>query len=183
MITRFYIVAVCLVADIILSAILVTAYLTFHDTLTLWIGLALALLYVVEIVAMCLFWHRAWRTIQDPHARTTPGKAIGLMFIPVFNFYWAFVLIWGFAKDYNAYCRRHAMESPPRRLPSRFFLAVVIMWIGLVVLRYGSAVGVMFGRGAIFGYAPVINSVYGICFSLAMLVLLYKTARAVTALR
>ena len=57
------------------------------------------------------------------------------------------------------------------------------MWIGLVVLRYGSAVGVMFGRGVIFGYAPVINAVYGICFSLAILVLLYKTARAVTALR
>ena len=175
--TRFTIIAVCLAIDIILSALFVAAFLTWHRVIVLWVGGVLAILYLVEIVAMCFFWHKAWQTLQDPHARTTPRKAIGFMFIPLLNLYWVFQLIWGFAKDYNAYCRRHGIGRPPHRLPAGYYLAVVIMWIGLVLLRYiplaGSSHLPQYIR-----YNPTIGVIYGMCFSLAMLVLLYKTARA-----
>lgn len=179
--TRFRIVAFCLVIDIILSAIFVAAFWTYHDILILGVAGAMAILYCVEIVAMCFFWHRAWRMIQDGNARTTPGKAVGLMFIPLFNLYWAFQLIWGFAKDYNAYCRRHGIGSPPHRLTTGYSLGVVIMWIVLVCLRYipliGSSYFLQYLR-----YHPTIAVSYGMCFSLTMVVLLYKTARAVNRL-
>ena len=56
---------------------------------------------IYGITIFCVFWYKVWVSIQDGHARTTPGKAIGFMFIPFFNGYWLFQSIWGFAKDYN----------------------------------------------------------------------------------
>jgi hypothetical protein len=181
MMIRFTIIAVCLVIDIIVSTIFVAVFVTWHRVIVLWAGGVLSILYLAEIVAMCFFWHATWRTIQDPHARTTPPKAIGFMFIPLFNLYWVFQLIWGFAKDYNAFCRRHGIGHPPHHLPAGYYLTVVIMWIVLVVLRYiplaGSSHLPQYLR-----YHPTIGVIYGMCFSLAMLVLLYKTARAANRL-
>lgn len=179
--TRFIIIAVCLVIDILLSATFVAAFWTHHDTVVLWMAGVLAVLYLLEIAAMCFFWHRAWRTIQDSHARTTPGKAVGLMFVPLFNLYWAFVVIWGFAKDYNAFCVRRHLGNPPHRLPAGYYLAVVVMWLGIVALRYIPLIGRV-GILLYLRYHPAIGILYGMCFSLAMLVLLYKTTRAVKQL-
>ena len=175
---RFGFIAVCLVVDLILSALFVAMFWARQDTIVLWIGGTLTLLYPAEVVGMCLFWHRAWRAIQGPAARTTPGKAVGFMFIPFFNLYWAFQLIWGFAKDTNAFCDGRGDEGPAQRLDARYYLGVVIMWIVLVVLRYLPLVGHLHVL-LVLRYNPTIGVIYGMCFSLAMLVLLYKTARAV----
>jgi len=77
-----------------------------------------------EILALVLFY-KMWESIQDGHARTSPGKAIGFLFIPFFNFYWIFQVLWGFAKDYNAYLVRHAVSA--KKLPEGLFLACVIL--------------------------------------------------------
>ena len=45
--------------------------------------------------------YRAWQQIPADIARTTPGKAAGFLFIPLFNLYWIFVAFWGLAKDMN----------------------------------------------------------------------------------
>jgi uncharacterized membrane protein YdcZ (DUF606 family) len=73
------------------------------------------------------------------HARTTPGKAIGFLFIPIFNIYWASQALWGLSKDFNAYLQRNSI--PAARLPEGLFLAFCILcfttWIpvlGLVLL-------------------------------------------------
>ena len=51
------------------------------------------------LIAAAVFYfimlYRLWQTVQDGRARTTPGKAIGFLFIPFFNIYWQFVAIWG----------------------------------------------------------------------------------------
>lgn len=47
--------------------------------------------------------YRCWSILQGSTARTTPGKAIGFLFIPLFSLYWIFVAIRGLAKDVNAY--------------------------------------------------------------------------------
>lgn len=62
--------------------------------------------------------------IQDKHARATPGKAIGFMFIPLFNFYWAFQAIWGCSKDYNKYIKRYSLSLKP--LSEGLFLVACI---------------------------------------------------------
>src|SRR4030043_1910128 len=92
-------------------------------------GLAaiLCLLYFGGVIVS--LWYKAWAAIQDSEARTTPGRAILFMFIPVFNVYWAFQLIWGFAQDYNAYIRRHHVEAKP--LSAGLFLFLTLLFLVL----------------------------------------------------
>ena len=45
--------------------------------------------------------HRLWSTIEQGNVRTTPGKAVGFLFIPFFNLYWIFIAHWGLARDWN----------------------------------------------------------------------------------
>lgn len=75
-------------------------------------------------LAVIIFIYDMWRSIQDRHARTSPGLALALLLIPVFNIYWAFQALWGLAKDYNGYIRRYHVNTPP--LPEGLFLTASI---------------------------------------------------------
>lgn len=70
------------------------------------------LLFYAEIVFLVLLY-KAWSCIQDGFARTTPGKAVGFLFIPFFNFYWLFQALPGFADDYNSYLHRANIPAAP----------------------------------------------------------------------
>jgi len=59
------------------------------------------LVMVYGAVVYMVFLYKIWAAIQGVHARTTPGKAVGFMFIPFYNFYWVFQAIGGWAPDYN----------------------------------------------------------------------------------
>src|SRR5512133_2977034 len=64
------------------------------------------------IASMVLFYiilYRNWQLIQDGYARTTPGKAVGFLFIPFFNLYWIFEAFPGLVRDTNAYIQRHGL--------------------------------------------------------------------------
>ena len=66
-------------------------------------GLALLFLVINSIIGLVIL-HRAWSHIQEIGlARTTPGKAVGFLFIPFFNLYWVFIAYYGWAEDYNRY--------------------------------------------------------------------------------
>jgi hypothetical protein len=49
---------------------------------------------------------------------------VGLLFVPIFNCYWAFQVFWGFARDYNRYVDRHGLRT--RKLPAWLFLVLPI---------------------------------------------------------
>lgn len=68
--------------------------------------------------------YRMWMAIADGHARTTPGRAVALLFVPFFNFYWAFVALAGYPKEYNAFARRHEIQAA--ELPTWPFRAYVV---------------------------------------------------------
>jgi hypothetical protein len=75
-------------------------------------GLALAAGGAALIAAMVLFYvllYKAWNQIQDGHARTNAGQAVGFLFIPFFNFYWLFVAIYGLALDLHNYVVRRGL--------------------------------------------------------------------------
>jgi hypothetical protein len=89
---------------------------------------------VLALIASVLFViviYRMWAAIQDGHARTDPGRAVGFLFIPFFNFYWAFQALLGFAKDYNSYLDRHGLNL--RRLPEGIFVAYIILCLGAFI--------------------------------------------------
>jgi len=94
------------------------------------------ILWCIYAVVLLTLIYKMWAAIQDEHARTTPGKAVGFLFIPVFNFYWVFQALWGFAQDYNRYLARHGLNL--RKLPEGLFLTLAILsWIPIVSLIIG----------------------------------------------
>ncbi len=80
-------------------------------------GSVLYLAGLAAVIASAVFHlillYRSWEVVQDGRARTTPGRAVGFMFIPIFNLYWFFVAKFGLAKDLNAFAERHAINSRP----------------------------------------------------------------------
>jgi hypothetical protein len=82
-------------------------------------------------VVMLVLVYKMWAAIQDGQVRTTPGKALGFLFIPFFNFYWVFQVFPGFADDYNAYATRHSLNVP--RLERGIFLAYCILTLCALV--------------------------------------------------
>lgn len=78
----------------------------------------------VPAIAFFVLLYKAWQAIQDGQVRTTPGQAVGFMFIPFFNLYWMFVAIWGWAQDYNGYKARH--NVPGEAMSEGMFLAYLV---------------------------------------------------------
>ena len=83
-----------------------------------WIGMAAAiptcgLAALPAVVFMYMLLYQLWKLIPADIARTSPGKAVGFCFIPLFNiFYWFFVAFGGLGKDMNETLER-------RNIPSR----------------------------------------------------------------
>lgn len=125
------------------------------------IGIAWIPLLYVAVVMMVLFY-KMWASIQDGHARTTPGKAIGFLFIPLFNLFWAFQAIWGFAKDYNSYVDRYSLRVP--KLPEGLFLTYVILcftaWIPIVG-RVLVAINFFIGIAMVLKICDAVNALPG----------------------
>lgn len=48
-------------------------------------------LAVCGVVFACLLHHKCWTVLPEPFRATTPGKAVGFLFIPFYNLYWALV--------------------------------------------------------------------------------------------
>ena len=97
----------------------------------------LSLAQLLFVVVPCLFLlYRGWATIQDGHARTSPARAVLFLLIPVFNLYWVFQAVWGLAKDYNSYVKRHGTGA--KQLSEGVFL-------GYAVLGILSAVAIIVG--------------------------------------
>lgn len=68
--------------------------------------------YVLMIVCGCKFMYRCWMLVSDGKARTTPGQAVGFLFIPLFNFYWQFVAHWGLTLEMNRVIDEYQIPAP-----------------------------------------------------------------------
>ncbi len=86
---------------------------------------------IVAAVFGYILLYKAWQAIQDGQPRTTPGKAVGFLFIPFFNFYWMFMAYWGYAKDFNTYIASKGLSLA--QLPEKLYLAfpIVVLCSGI----------------------------------------------------
>jgi hypothetical protein len=105
-----------------------------------------------------------WTAIQNAEARTTPGKAVGFLFIPIFNLYWGFHAIWGWSKDYNAHFATRGAGLP--RVPEGLFLAYVIL---AVLIQLATTF-------------PVLSFILATAASITMIVMIDHICGAVNAL-
>jgi hypothetical protein len=98
-----------------------------------WVGFPLIFvaigipLLIAAIVFFYIILYRLWWLLQGHGARTTPGKAVGFSFIPLFNFYWWFVAFAGLAKDNNAYMDKAGIQGA--RISHGLALALCILGI------------------------------------------------------
>jgi hypothetical protein len=81
--------------------------------------------------------YKLWQVVQDGFAHTSPGQAVGFMFIPYFNYYWFLPAYHGLAKDLNAYIDRHYAYLPVGQLrkahPKLVLSYVISLWINVLV--------------------------------------------------
>ncbi len=94
------------------------------ESIVLLMGV-LALVGLGFIVVSCIYWayllYRCWAIIQDARQGgeridTTPGRAVGFNFIPLFQCYWAFVAQLGLTRCLNAYCKKRDIPVQPVRV-------------------------------------------------------------------
>ena len=66
---------------------------------------------IVSLVCGCCILHKLWCLIPTHEAKTTPGKAVGFLFIPFFNLYWNFIAIYGLAQALNSQIRQRTIRN------------------------------------------------------------------------
>lgn len=91
-----------------------------------WRGILVILPFLYVHVVMLMLIYRMWESIQDGPARTTPGKALGFLFIPLLNIYWVFPVTRGFARDYNRHLDRLSIDL--KKLESGVFFVFATLW-------------------------------------------------------
>ncbi len=89
-------------------------------------------LMIYGIVILMILVYKMWDAIQDGPARTTPGKAVGFLFIPFFGLYWIFQAYWGWAVDYNTYVQEKALQGAPK-MPEGLALTLCILTLAAIV--------------------------------------------------
>ena len=71
--------------------------------------------WIVGGVFWSLLHYSCWKALPEKYRATTPGRALGFLFIPIFNFYWAFVSFPKLATGFNA-LKRERPELAIRNL-------------------------------------------------------------------
>ena len=118
-----------------------------------WVLSLICVFYIPVLAGAVLQYiltYRFWQVIQDGQQRTTPGRAVGFLFIPLFNLYWFFVAYVGLSIDINRYIFRHFSSQPTLSVskthPWLSVCYVVVYWIAVInqtILYYQSFSGVV----------------------------------------
>jgi hypothetical protein len=130
-----------------LAATIVMAAIGGANTATQELLLFAPLPMLLPAIINFMLIYKAWAAIQDGCARTSPGAAVGFMFIPFFNIYWLFVAIGGWGKEFNAFAERQGI---PHRASGIFMTHCILSFFGL---------GIFTLTGVLVGFCRGINAV------------------------
>jgi hypothetical protein len=79
--------------------------------------------HIASAIFYCIIIYRSWLCLKAGAPRTTPGSAVGMMFVPLYNIYWMFVAINGLPKDWNRIVNSYEdLRSAPRLNETTFLL-------------------------------------------------------------
>jgi hypothetical protein len=121
-----------------------------NETWTVGLTCVYEIPLLASLVLQYILLYRFWNIIQDGFARTTPGKAVGFLFIPFFSFYWLFVAFFGLSKDMNGFIERHFNVNPivavrkTHPIISLSFLILSLIQVGFTIILYVQMFSVMF---------------------------------------
>lgn len=160
-----------------------------HLTLVKTFAAADVFLVLGVLIELALYY-KMWAAIQDSQASISPAKAIGFLFIPVFNIYWMLNMLIGFAEDCNAFIQRCSTKI--RELPVMLFMvyaflsvltAMVVTIPMLCVFKFvgrinGAFTNYTFASWVLFFFISAAGIVHFIMYILVSI----KTCNAVNAL-
>ena len=158
---------------------------------TLIATFAAANVFLICSVAIELaLYYKMWAAIQDGQASISPAKAVGFLFIPVFNIYWALLMVTGFAEDYNAFIQRRAIKTKDLSLTLFLIYAFVFILVATVltipmicVFAFLGLISRAFvGYPAAFWTLLAFLSTSGIAHFIAYILVAFKTCNAINAL-
>ncbi|RPJ64716.1 MAG: hypothetical protein EHM20_18110 [Alphaproteobacteria bacterium] len=136
----------------VLASIGLVLILSKHDKSSFTAAFAAADIFIIiSLLIEFMLFYKMWAAIKDTQTSISPGKAVGFLFIPVFNIYWALLMITGFVEDYNGFVQRRSIKT--QNLPMLLFMIYSFMFIltGLLV-----TIPMMFA----FGLFPYINAAF-----------------------
>lgn len=115
---------------------------------TILTGVGFILLLTASVIVFIRLF-QLWRLVIGlspflgliPSVRT-PGRAVGYLFIPMFNLYWVFVALGKLPRDLNAMA--HASDTPTR-VPTGLGLAAAILSVISVIPFVGQVAGAVNG--------------------------------------
>ena len=81
--------------------------------------------------------YRAWHILQPGGARTTPGAAVGFMFIPLFNLYWVFNVYVGWSTDWNRIRSTYPDLQAAPAASGGMFIAALVCLITIILSPIG----------------------------------------------
>jgi len=82
---------------------------------------------VCSVLIELALYYKMWAAVQDSWASVSPAKAVGFLFVPFFNIYWALYMVVGFAEDYNAFVKRYSVRT--KDLPFTLFLIYAFLFM------------------------------------------------------
>lgn len=98
-------------------------------------------LYITAKVFRLQLLSLAWKLIHDPQfaPRNSPDKAVGLLFVPIFNIYWNFEAYKGFMEDANRYMDLkgiHGLRADVQfaNVYCMLFIFLIIPYLGWIML-------------------------------------------------
>ncbi len=105
----------------------------------------LGLSAIASVVLFYIIVYKSWKLIQDGHARTSAGKAVGFQFIPFFCLYWIFEAFPGFFKDANAYIQRYNLpiKTQDEGLATAYCVQTLLCMVPYLNIIAGIAVFVL----------------------------------------
>ena len=97
------------------------------------VGWLSSLISLASAVLYCMLFYQLWKQVPCTMAWTTPGKAVGFLFIPLFQIYWWVASIWKLSEHYTEIDEQNP-ESGRIKL-----MTVVVIHICLFVVSLGGA--------------------------------------------
>ena len=103
-------------------------------------------------VLFCISYYRYWELVPVNEAVTTPGKAVGFLFIPFFQLYWYVFTIWHLSKHYSTIDDLNP-DNPFTKMPLTTVIGNYLSAWGMALLLSIIA-GLMTAHG---GSSPVVR--------------------------
>jgi len=103
----------------------------------------IVLCFAAANILLLRLLYKAWAALPEGCARTSPGKAVGYLFIPFYSFYWCWNVVPGFARDFNdCVTQRYPLQKPqPEWFHRAFCISHFYVPVALAFLPFRALTG------------------------------------------